>query len=558
MMPDLFDITKMLAGVAFFLLAMDMMESTLHQLVGRRFKLFLKKQTHNKWKAIGGAAIVTGFLQSSSIVNLLVLSMVGAGVVQMENALALILGANVGTTLDSWIVASIGFDLNIERLIYPIVGISGIWMMFARKENRFALLLKFIFSFGFLFVALDFIKSGMETWVKQTDLSVFNHYPAIVFLLVGIFITTIIQSSSATIALTLSALHVNMISLYAAMAIVLGSEIGTTFKLFLAAVKGIALKKRVALGNFIFNLITVVVVFPFLQPINQLIVNTLHVHNNLIALVFFQTIINLICLIIFFPFLNWMGKLLLKYFVENDKGLSVFDKVKQMDTDQAIITLDGMTQKFINFVIRYSLASLDVAFADFDLNTDDKEYDTKTITEKYDYIKTVYAKMHGSLLQLQQVAMLKTSMIPDRIEQLLNAMRNSMYAAKSIKNAQNDIHQMRSSSNEVKYNFYLQAQTKLLDTYRQVLVLIHRENPNHNHTALIEMYQSISAEYPKLLQGVYENGRQKHVNEIETTTLINLSRELYGSIRYIFLGLKSYMLTNEEEERFDSLDEFVV
>ena len=87
----------------------------------------------------------------------------------------------------------------------------------------------------------------------------------------GILLTTIIHSSSATIALTLSALYLNAITLYAATAIVLGSELGTTFKLFLASANGMAAKKRVALGNFIFNLTTVIIVFIFLGSVNELI-----------------------------------------------------------------------------------------------------------------------------------------------------------------------------------------------------------------------------------------------------------------------------------------------
>src|SRR6188508_2257950 len=101
-MSSSFDIWKMLAGVAFFLLAMNSIESSLRGLAGRRFKLFLKRQTTDKAKAIAGGALVSGLLQSSSIVNLLALSMVGAGIVKMENALAIMLGSNLGTTLNSW------------------------------------------------------------------------------------------------------------------------------------------------------------------------------------------------------------------------------------------------------------------------------------------------------------------------------------------------------------------------------------------------------------------------------------------------------------------------
>ena len=131
-----FDIWKVLAGVAIFLLGIRFLEESLRQLSGRRFKLFLRKQTSNKLKAIGGGAIVTGVLQSSSLVSLMVLAFVGAGVITMQNALAVILGANLGTTIDSWIVAIAGFKLNIENIALPVAGIAGLGFTIFDKGSR--------------------------------------------------------------------------------------------------------------------------------------------------------------------------------------------------------------------------------------------------------------------------------------------------------------------------------------------------------------------------------------------------------------------------------------
>lgn len=170
-------IWKMLAGVAFFLLAMNSLETSLRGLAGRQFKLFLKRATTSKAKAITAGAMATALLQSSSIINLLVLSMVGAGVVQMENALALMLGSNVGTTLNSWIVAVFGFNYNIEILALPVAGFAGISMAFINKENRWFLWLQFVFSLAFLFISLGFIKNGMEAFTLQNDLPGLSHYP---------------------------------------------------------------------------------------------------------------------------------------------------------------------------------------------------------------------------------------------------------------------------------------------------------------------------------------------------------------------------------------------
>lgn len=403
-MTSLLHIWKMLAGVAFFLIAMNFMEDALRLLAGRRFKLFLKNQTNNRLKAIAGGAIVTGLLQSSSIVNLLILSMVGAGVVKMENALAIMLGSNLGTTLDSWLVATVGFNVNIEAWALPVAAITGIYMSLTDKEGRLFLWLKFLFSLAFLFIALGFIKTGMETWVKQTDLSSFTKYPSLIFLFLGIFLTTIIQSSSATIALTLSALHSNAITLHLATAIVLGSEIGTTFKLFLASVKGLPVKKRVALGNFLFNAITVSIIFLLLSPINKLLTDVLHIKDHLIALVFFQTFVNLCSIIFFFPFLKLFGIFLMKRFTADNDESSFINKVPVTDTLLALEALENETKQFINHVIDYSLSSFNLERIVKADTLAHKNFYQKKINAKYNYIKHLHGEMHSFCLKLQQIS----------------------------------------------------------------------------------------------------------------------------------------------------------
>ena len=389
------DIWKMLTGVAFLLLAMDYMETSLRGLAGRQFKLFLKKETTSKAKAITGGAIVTAVLQSSSIINLLILNLVGAGVVQMENALALILGSNLGTTLNSWVVAIFGFNYNIENFALPVAGVTGICMVFINKESKLYLWCKFLFSLAFLFISLGFIKSGMETFALQTDLPALMKYSLIFFLIAGILITALVQSSSVAMALTLSALHTNAITLNAAMAVVLGAEIGTTLKLFLASAGGIAVKKRVALGNFLFNIVTAGVIFLLLGPIRNLIVNTLAIKDNLIALVFFQSFVNLGSILLFTPFLPGISKFLLKRFKDTGDESFYIGKVSTNDTDLALEALENETRRFIQRVVDYSYDSFNL---EKDVKTNNelqKDFGKKTVTEKYDDIKHLHGEIHG-------------------------------------------------------------------------------------------------------------------------------------------------------------------
>jgi phosphate:Na+ symporter len=554
-MSATFDIWKMLAGVAFFLLAMNFMETALRHLAGRNFKLFLKKHTTGRVKAISAGVIATGVLQSSSIVNLLVLSMVGAGVVQMQNGLALMLGSNLGTTLNSWILATLGFNYSIENFVLPVAGITGICISFISTESKWHYVVRFLFSLAFLFVALGFIKNGMEALVKQTDLTFFNRYPVIVFLILGIFLTGIVQSSSATMAITLSALHSNAIGLTTATAIVLGAEIGTTFKLFLAAAGGLAAKKRVALGNFLFNIITVIILFIFITPINRLISEILQINNSLIALVFFQSFVNFFCILLFAPLLHLFGKFLLRRYIDKEEGSFYINKVPPTESLPAFEAVENETRHLISLAIGYSLSSFHLNAIDDTRAAIQNNFNEKTINEKYNAIKQLHGELHGYYLKLQYHNYDKYER--ERLSQLSAAIRNIMYAAKNIRDAQFDIEQMRNSSNDLKYNFYKTSKDYLFNFYQRIRQLLNDKKEPGYFKDLADIYKQITAGYADSLKLLYKESMSNRVNEIEISTLINFNREMYTSFKSMLYGLKDYLLTPKEAGYFDNLPGFI-
>jgi phosphate:Na+ symporter len=161
-------IWKLLAGVSFFLLGMSFIEESLRKVAGRSFKLFLKRQTSSNVKAIATGTLLTGIFQSSSVVNTMVLAFVGTGVLTMPRAIAVILGDNLGTTVDSWFFAAAGFTFNIQNFAFAFTGIAGIAMMFFDKSRKWYQWSRFFMGIGLLFLGLDFIKSGMMELVAKS------------------------------------------------------------------------------------------------------------------------------------------------------------------------------------------------------------------------------------------------------------------------------------------------------------------------------------------------------------------------------------------------------
>jgi phosphate:Na+ symporter len=548
------DIWKILAGVAIFLIGVMLMEESLQVLAGRRFKLFLKKQTQNKLKAIGGGAIVTAVLQSSSIVGLMVLAFVGAGIIAMQNALAIILGANLGTTVSNWIVALVGFKVNIENIALPVTGIAGLGYVIFNKTSPLHNWSRFLLGFSFLFVGLGYIRSGIEEIVNQVDLAQYENSPVIVFVLVGFIITTIIQSSSATMALTLSALFTGAISLHAAMAITLGSEVGTTIKLFIASIKGTAVKKRVAMGNFLINIITVSFVLLFLSPVNRLITEIIGIKDNLIALVFFQSFVNIFGIILFYPLLNVLGRFLDNRFRSADDETMFIHKVDVKEPSTALDALEKETNHFIELVCNYALSCFEIHDKKQQGTKLNKRYLENNILEKYEYIKFLYGEIHSYYIQMQKTTTNKEDV--EMLDRRMSAIRNGIYAAKSFKDALPDKEQLQNSSNEIKFAFYKETRAEVEKFCKAVQELL-KEDKQDKAKGLIDIYRSVTAGYTTTLQHLYKEGTAGHVNETEITTMLNFNREIFTGFKSLVFAAKDHLLDKEQSKFFDDLPGFI-
>lgn len=552
-MLQLHDIWKILAGVAIFLLGIRFLEDSLQQLAGRKFKLFLKKYTTNKLRAISGGAIVTAVLQSSSLVSLMVLAFTGAGIITMQNALAVILGANLGTTLDSWIVALAGFKINIENFSLPVAGIAGLGFAIFNKQSKWYNRSRFLLGFSFLFIGLGYMKSGIEDLVKNTDLRQYEQLPIMVFVLIGFVITSLIQSSSATIAITLSALHAGAVSLPGSMAIVLGSEIGTTIKLFVASINSIAAKKRVALGNFIFNLVAVLLVLIFLRPVSRFITDIAGIKDNLIALVFFQSLVNITGIILFYPLLNVFGKFLESRFRTADDETIYIHKVNTAEPATALDALENETRHFSFAVLDYAMNLFDIKnLREKDMLLSEK-YLSHSLAGKYQYIKFLYGEIHSFYIGLRRSTEHKDDL--EKLERLVSAVRNAMYAAKNFKDAIPDIDQLRNSVNDIKFEFYKQTRESVSHFSEKITRLLLTGAAPVDELAIA--YQGITDGYTATLKQLYRQNTAGFISEIEITTLLNFNREIFTAFKSLFFSAKDFLLDREQSRYFDELPGFI-
>ncbi len=540
------DIWMLIAGLGLFLYGMFHLEDSMKQMEGRSFKLFLQKNTKNKFKAILSGTIVTAVLQSSSIVNLMVLSFVGAGILSMRNAISVVLGANIGGTFNSWLVALLGFKVELNNITLPLIGISGICLIVLKKQKTVYQIALFCMGLGMLFLGLQFMKQSMDAMMTQFDFTPYLSYPRFVFLLLGFIITSIIQTSSATVVIVLTALYAHVIPIETAVAVVLGAELGTTVKLILGAIGGNAAKKRVAMGNSLFNVLTSAAGFIFIEPIIHLITHTFYIKDPILVLVAFQTFINLAGVLLIYFFLNKYGDFLERQFKEDKKTVLQFLPNASIEVPSTIT--DMMNKEvglYIERVIRFNLNSFHIKpnwliNSDFELIYQ-QLYAKNEVTElsnQYQLLKV----SEGEILAYYSkvIAQMKQSDEIIKINQLIEALRNAMYAAKGMKDIYQDKTEFSNSINEVKYEMYHQFQAELSEFYKILYASFTNKEMNTGLDSINHLLDKNKTDFDDRINHFYLHAGQNVLKEKDISTLFNLNRELYSSCKAIALAVKDY------------------
>jgi phosphate:Na+ symporter len=273
------EILQLIGALGLFLFGMKVMSDALLLLAGNKMRSILARMTSNRVFGIGTGFLITSVIQSSSATTLMVVSFANAGLLTLVESIGVIMGANIGTTITAWLITILGFKVSMSTIALPLVGF-GFGLTFLKKE-QLKNLGSFIVGFALLFIGLQFLKEAMpdiknnpellEFLSRYTDLGFLS---ILIFLLIGTFLTVVIQSSSATMALTLIMTAQGWIPFEMAAAMVLGENVGTTITANLAAIIGNYKAKQTARAHLIFNLMGVfwmlILFYPFLKMVSWL------------------------------------------------------------------------------------------------------------------------------------------------------------------------------------------------------------------------------------------------------------------------------------------------
>ncbi len=306
------------AGVAIFLFGMLSLEEGFRAFTGGFLERFLKRSTNKLYKSLGFGVVTTTLMQSSSLVSVITISFLGAGMIDLYAGLGIIFGANLGTTTGAWLVAGFGLKVKIAAYAMPIL-VFGVLLIF--QKSRALKGVGYVLSgLGFLFLGIHYMREGFDTFKDTIDLAAYavSGYPGLfLFALMGMVATVVMQSSHATLVLIITALASGQITYENALALAIGANVGTTITAILGAMGAGVEGKRLAGGHLIFNLVTGLVAIAFIHQFMMVVerasvVLGIAAEDYTLKLAVFHTLFNTAGIVIMVPLMRPVERLLLR------------------------------------------------------------------------------------------------------------------------------------------------------------------------------------------------------------------------------------------------------
>ena len=308
-------------GIAIFIIGMHFMENGFKLFSGGALEKVLETFTSTNFKSLLTGFITTSIVQSSSLISVIVISFLTVELISLTQGMAIVFGANLGSTTTAWIVSSLGINIKISLYAMPMI-IFGVVFRFS-SDSKYIGLGNILLGLGFIFLGISYMKDGFETLKDAIDLasySVGGFFGILIYIVIGAIATVIIQSSSATMAIIITALAGGNIIYIDAIALAIGANIGTTVTAVIGALTSNENGKRLAFGHFVFNIITGFVAVLFIYIIKDFVdfiapFFAIASENYSMKLALFHTIFNLLGIIILFPFIAYivtMSKIVIK------------------------------------------------------------------------------------------------------------------------------------------------------------------------------------------------------------------------------------------------------
>ena len=552
-MVSSFDYWGLAAGVALFLFAMAQLESGLKSLGGRSLSVYLRRQTGKRLNAVVGGIVSTALLQSSSVVGLMVLAFTGAGLLSLTSALGIVFGSNLGTTLTGWIVATLGFKFEIFELSLPAIAIGGLLFLFGRA--RWSEYGRALLSIGLLLLGLQLMKASVASVEQLIDVDDLAGLAPWQYLAFGTVVAAVIQSSSATMMITLAALHAGILTLPNAAAIAIGADLGTTTTVLIGALRGSQTKRQVAAGHVIFNVVTDALAFALRMPLLGLVAMA-GIEDPLYALVAFHSLFNMLGLVIFVPLTAPFARLLERRIPEHEsREASYLAEVRQGVSEAAMEAVEQETSLLIARVIRLLSTGFEppleppVGAPPLPHQRGMDTWSDRPFDDLYRATKTLEGELVEFAIRLQADTL--TTGDSARLGCLLDAAREGMHSAKAIKDIRHNLIEFAQDGSDATNRYSERFRASMDDFLADVFRLGRNRAGPVSFEDLATAIRAAQQRHDAFHETLYGDVRGDAIDERIVSSLLNVNRELLTSQRALVLALGAYHL---DSSRADDLE----
>ncbi|MEA2092171.1 MAG: Na/Pi cotransporter family protein, partial [Campylobacterota bacterium] len=478
------DAKLIIAGIAVFLIGMVFMEDGFKLFSGGLIEKVLKKTTSSVPKAIGAGFVATAIVQSSSLLTIIVISFLSAELISLSGAIGVIFGSNIGTTATAWIVSAFGVKIKIAQFALPMI-IFGVAFRF--KDSRsYQGLGTILVGLGFVFLGIAYMKDGFDAMKSGIDLASYamdGYLGVLVYVLIGSIATVVIQSSSATMALIITALATGQIEYFNALQLAIGANIGTTVTAILGSLSSNANGKRLAVAHLIFNIVTALVAILFLYQLASLVAylsNIIGIGSDDYAmqLALFHTIFNVLGILIVSPFTSQLVKFLKSLFVveENVDKAKYLDDVVVNVPEAAIEAIRKEVEHLYDNAVEVLSHALSLHRHQYlgckDMSHVIKHSDKKIHTDINTFYDENIKEIYGQIIHFATLA--QESMSEEqkhRVYELKVSCRDIVEAIKYVRELQKNLKIYLNSNNEIiknEYNFLRKEIAETIDAINSI------------------------------------------------------------------------------------------
>ena len=567
------DFKEISAGVAIFLFGMLTLEEGFKVFSGGTLEKILQESTDKLHKSITFGFVATAIMQSSSLVSVLTISFIGAGLIGLAQGIGIILGANIGTTTGAWLMAGFGLKVKISAYAMPML-VFGIILIF-QKAKSLKGIGYILAGLGFLFLGIHYMKEGFEAFKDSVDLASFSvegFKGLIIFIGIGILATVVMQSSHATIVLILAALSVGQITYENALALTIGANIGTTITAVIGSLSSNIDGKRLAAAHFIFNIMTAIIAIIFIDQIMSIVAiisDSLGISsdNHTLRLAVFDSFFKIMGVIIFIPFVNTLVNFLQKTIKSSKKNLKGLQKDTARYLNNSVLELPTTAMASIKretnhlYENAFEIIAHGINIKRSNILSDmpiqqvvEEKYSKKKVDIDDFYNKKIKS-IYGEIIDFSAKA--QSSMSPDDINQLYKlklANKDIVDAVKNTKHLQKNLVLYSNHTNKYIQEQYTSMRKDLVVLLRSINI-ISKTKEEEEILLLLSKAKLHAQKYDFIENGILDNLIRNSLitNEMATSLMndssyaLGISNKLLSMAEILYNNENGDLLIDEED-----------